>query len=123
MAQNGVLKTRDVHVVERKRRLSMIKKIIVSVSLIVLVMCGYVYASLYAEYSQCNSAVGKVLNVVNDELFTIAVCDDVKEFKEFSYCYNVEAGDTVLFDGSPDKCNVVGFTVARNEVQCGVLCQ
>jgi len=99
------------------------KFIVISIVLTLAVTCGYVYASLYAEYAPCNSTVGKVLKVVNDELFTISVCDDVKEFKEFSYCYNVEAGDTVFFDGNPDKCEVVGFTVARNEVQCGVLCQ
>ena len=99
------------------------KKMIACIILIVLVTCGYVYASLYAEYSSCNSTVGKVLKVVNDEIFTISVCDEVKEFREFSYCFNVQAGDTVFFDGNPDKCEIVGFTVVRNDVQCGVLCQ
>ena len=99
------------------------KIIMVSIFLMLTVTVGYVYAALYAEYDPCNSTVGKVLKVVNDEFFTISVCDEVREFKEFSYCYNVQAGDTVFFDGDPDKCDVVSFTVARNEVQCGVLCQ
>jgi len=67
----GVLKTRVGYDVERKRRISMRKKLIVSITLIVLALCGYVYASLYAEYAPCNSTVGKVLKVVNDEIFTI----------------------------------------------------
>jgi hypothetical protein len=99
------------------------KKIVISIILTVLLTCGYVYASLYAEYSSCDSMVGKVLRVVNDEVFTISVCEDVKVFREFSFCYNVEPGDTVIFDGKTDRCEVVGFTVVRNEVQCGVLCQ
>lgn len=120
----GPLKSGVLRVVENERRLSMRKKMmIVSIFLVLLVICGYGYATLYAEYSPCNNTIGKVLNVVNDEFFTISVCDEIKEFREFSYCFNVEAGDTVIFNGNPDKCEVVSFTVARNDVQCGVFCR
>ncbi len=87
-----------------------------------LVSPGNGDASLYAEAFSCNKFQGTVVDVVNDEEFTIAVCEETFKFREFSYCYNVESGDTVVFDWSPDNCDVVSFTVQRNGVQCGVLC-
>jgi hypothetical protein len=85
-------------------------------------MFADVDAALYAKSSQCYSNTGKVISVLDNELFTIEICDEIKVFKEFSYCYSVEEGDAVLFDGNPDKCDIVSFTVMSNGVQCGVIC-
>lgn len=100
----------------------MMRIILFSIVMIMILIGGHPYASMYAEFSLCTSTVGKVLEVVNDEVFTISVCDTVKSYEEFSYCYNVEEGDIVVFDGNPVKCDVIGFTVTRNDVRCGVIC-
>jgi len=100
----------------------MSKFLVTCMIITVFVTPGYLHASLYAESSHCNSNMGKVLDVVDDELFTISVCNEVKVFKELSYCYGVEEGDAVIFDGFADKCELVSFRVVRNGVQCGVLC-
>ena len=89
---------------------------------LILITSGIIHANFYADASACNEFMGKILDIVNNEEFTIEVCNDVKVFKEFSYCYDVEKGDTVIFDGNPGKCNFVGFTVIGNGIQCGVLC-
>ena len=99
----------------------MMKRIVITMSLLLLASVN-VYASIYAEADTCISSTGKVLEAVNDELFTVEFCGDVRVFKEFSYCYGVANGDIVLFDSSPVKCEMTGFTVIRNDVQCGVLC-
>lgn len=78
-------------------------------------------ASLYAQSSSGNM-LGTVLNVVNDEIFTIAVCNGEKVFKEFSYCFEVRKGDMVIFDWDPCNCTVVSFKVLNSDIQCGVFC-
>ena len=101
----------------------MLKHVISAFMLLLLLTGGHASASLYAEAQLCSSTTGEVLEVINDEIFKISVCKDIKVFKEFSYCYGVEKGDTVFFDSNPGACEVTGFTVMRNDVQCGVLCQ
>ncbi len=101
----------------------MLKQVISAFMLLLLLMGGHAYASLYAEAQLCSSTTGEVLEVTNDEIFKIAVCNQIKVFKEFSYCYGVEKGDRVSFDSNPGDCEMTGFTVMRNAVQCGVLCQ
>lgn len=96
--------------------------IIINIILIVLISTGNIIASLYVKSSRCDSNMGKIVEVVNDEIFTIAVCNDIKVFKEFSYCYGVAEGDEVVFDWFTHNCRFVGFTVLRNGVRCGVLC-
>jgi hypothetical protein len=83
---------------------------------------GMVNAALYAQSSSCNSSIGKVLTVTNDEIFSIVTCNEVGVFNELSYCYGVEEGDEVVFHWSPQNCELVSFTVLRNGVQCGVWC-
>jgi hypothetical protein len=78
-------------------------------------------ASLYAQSSSGNT-LGTVLNVVNDEIFTIAVCNGEKVYKEFSYCFEVRKGDMVIFDWDPCNCDVVSFKVLNSDIQCGVFC-
>ncbi len=90
--------------------------------ILLLINPGDLPATLYAESSPCNDITGEVLNIENDEMFRIAVCDEVMEFKEFSYCYGVQVGDAVIFESIPGNCEVVSFTVLRNNVQCGVIC-
>jgi hypothetical protein len=90
--------------------------------MVLLMSSGNTHASLYAEASSCNIFQGTVVDIVNDEEFTISVCEDTIKYKEFSYCYGVDIGDTVIFDWSPDNCDVLSFTVLKNGVQCGVLC-
>ena len=92
------------------------------IMLSLVVLSGDSSATLYAQSSPCNERVGKVLGVAGNESFEIEVCEKVSVYKEFSYCYGVKEGDAVLFDGMPDDCELVGFTVIRNGVQCGVLC-
>ena len=104
------------------RSKGVIRLSVIGIIMTMLVISGNLHASLYAESSLCNNNMGKVLDVVDDEVFTITVCDEVKVFKEFSYCYGVEEGDAVIFDGFTANCELVGFTVVRNGVQCGVLC-
>lgn len=100
----------------------MARKLRIGVALVMLLTSGYLHASLRAEDSPCSGIQGKVVEVVDNEVFTISVCEKVKVFEEFSYCYDVEAGDSVFFDGDPARCEVTGFTVMRNGVQCGVMC-
>ena len=100
-----------------------IKYTLAGILLIILMTSGIAYADLYAGTSSCNVFMGKVLDIVDNEVFTIAVCEDTKVFKEFSYCYEVEKGDSVIFDGDPGNCDFVSFTVIGNGIQCGVLCQ
>jgi hypothetical protein len=59
---------------------------------------------------------------MNDDLFTIKTCIDTRTYTEFTYCYGVEEGDKVVFDGSPQDCEFVGFTVLINRTQCAVWC-
>jgi len=103
----------------------MLKDIVGANILILLLLSGQVPASYHAEAEAqiCINRTGEVLEVVNNELFTIAVCNSIKVFKEFSYCYGVEKGDMVLFDSNPDDCVMTGFTVMKDNIQCGVLCQ
>jgi hypothetical protein len=91
--------------------------------MLLLLAAGYACASLYAEVQLCSSRTGEVLEVIDDEIFKISVCNKMKVFKEFSYCYGVAKGDLVMFDDNTGNCDMTGFTVLRNEVQCGVLCQ
>ena len=100
----------------------MARKLFTGVVVVMLLTSSYLYASLHAENSPCAGIQGKVIEVLDDEVFTISVCDHVKVFREFSYCYDVEAGDSVFFDGDPTRCDVTEFTVMRNGVQCGVIC-
>jgi len=100
----------------------MLKNTILHIGLFLILVTGNVYAKFYAEAQMCDSSTGEVQEVVNDELFKISVCNDIKVFKEFSYCYGVEKGDYVIFHSNPDNCEMIGFTVLRNDVQCGVLC-
>jgi hypothetical protein len=100
----------------------MARLFVISTVLLMLLTAGHLYASLHAEYSPCSGIQGKVIEVKDNEVFTISVCEKVKVFREFSYCYDVEAGDSVFFDGDPTRCEVTGFTVIRNGVQCGVMC-
>ena len=103
----------------------MLKQIVITIFLILLLLTGQVSASYHAEAEAqiCNNSAGEVLEKVNNEFFSISICDNIKVFKEFSYCYGVEKGDMVFFDSNPDDCVMNGFTVMRNDVQCGVLCQ
>ena len=103
----------------------MLKLIVGANILILLLLAGQASPSFHAKAEEqiCVDSTGKILEVVNNELFTISVCDSNKVFKEFSYCYGVEKGDMVIFDSNPDDCVMTGFTVMKNNVQCGVLCQ
>ncbi len=100
-----------------------IRCIFAGILFITLMISGAAQASLYASASTCNKFMGEILEVVDNEKFTISVCKDEKVFKEFSYCYEVEKGNTVIFDGDPDNCEFISFTVVGNGIQCGVLCQ
>lgn len=83
---------------------------------------GSVHARLYAETKRCNSTMGTVMNVVDNESFTLKICDDVKTFEAFSYCYEVNEGDTVIFEWDHHNCEILSFSVLGNGTQCGVLC-
>ena len=83
---------------------------------------GNMHAAFHEESSSCGNGMGTVLTVINHELFTIKKCNDTRTYTEFSYCYEVEEGDKVVFDGNPQDCEFVGFTVLNNGVQCGVWC-
>ncbi|MEN8264366.1 MAG: hypothetical protein ABFR82_12980 [Nitrospirota bacterium] len=91
-------------------------KYILAGILIILMTSGIVHANLYANASSCNKFMGEVLDIVDNEVFTIAVCEDVKVFKEFSYCYEVEKGDSVIFNGDPGNCDFISFTVIGNGI-------
>ena len=104
----------------KKRKIYIVSSIIVLS--VLYVTPGRIQATLYAQSSNCNSNIGTVLTVTNDELFTIANCNDVRVFSEFSYCYGVKKGDEVVFHWNPQSCDFVSFTVLRNGVQCGVWC-
>ncbi len=103
----------------------MLKRLVITNILVLFLLTGQGAASYHAEAEAqiCNNSTGEVMEKVNNELFTISVCDNMKVFKEFSYGYGVEKGDMVFFDSNPDDCVMNGFTVMRNDVQCGVLCQ
>ena len=81
-----------------------------------------VQARFHTEMNGCNIRVGMVLSVVNDELFTIKICDEVKIFEEFSYCFGVHDGDRVIFNWDPLNCKINSFSVLKKGTQCGVLC-
>jgi hypothetical protein len=83
---------------------------------------GNMHAAIHEGSSDCDNNIGTVLTVDNDELFTIKTCGGTRTYTEFSYCYEVEEGDTVVFDWDPQNCEFVGFTVLHNGVQCGVWC-
>jgi hypothetical protein len=83
---------------------------------------GNMHAAIHEGSSDCDNNIGTVLTVVNDELFTIKTCGGTRTYTEFSYCYEMEEGDTVVFDWDPQNCEFVGFTVLHNGVQCGVWC-
>lgn len=100
-----------------------IRCILAGILFITLMISGAAQASLYANATTCNKFMGEILEVVDNEKFTISVCEDEKVFKEFSYCYEVEKGNTVIFDGDPGNCEFISFTVVGNGIQCGVLCQ
>ena len=102
----------------------MISKYTFFILIVILSISGSSLAAYHAaaETQACLSYTGEVLNVVNDELFTISVCSSEKVLKEFSYCYGVQKGDQVIFHSNPENCETTGFTVLRNDVQCGVLC-
>jgi hypothetical protein len=104
----------------KKRRILIVRSI--AVLIILYLTPGNIHATLYAQSPNCNNKMGKVLTVINDELFTIVNCSDVGVFSEFSYCYGVKEGDEVVFHWNPQNCELVSFTVLRNGVQCGVWC-
>jgi hypothetical protein len=97
-------------------------KYMIFIILITFMTSGNVHARSHEEMNRCISRMGKVLNVVNNEFFTIAICDEVKIFKEFSYCWGVNEGDTVIFDWDHHNCEIISFSVLNNGTQCGVLC-
>ncbi len=103
----------------------MLKHLVGANALALILLIGQVPASYHenADPQICNNRTGIVMKVVNDELFTISVCNKMRVFKEFSYCYGIEIGDTVLFDNNIDDCVMISFTDLRNDVQCGLLCQ
>ena len=102
----------------------MISKFFLLTCMVFLPLTGSGHAAYHAaaETQTCVSHSGQVINVVNDEVFTISVCSSEKVFREFSYCYGVQKGDKVMFHSNPEQCEMTGFTVLRNDVQCGVLC-
>ena len=102
----------------------MISKFLLLIFIVILFITGSGHAAYHAaaEAQACLSNTGEVLHVVNDELFTISVCSSEKVFKEFSFCFGVQEGDTVMFHSNPENCEMTGFTVLRNDVQCGVHC-
>ena len=102
----------------------MISKFLLLIFIVFLSITGSSHAAYHAaaEAQACLSYSGKVINVINDELFAISVCSSEKVFKEFSYCFGVQEGDKVVFHSNPENCEMSGFTVLRNDVQCGVLC-
>jgi hypothetical protein len=97
-------------------------KYILVILLITFLTLGNVHARSHAEMNSCNSRMGKVQKVVNNEFFTIEICDEVNTFVELSYCYGIQEGDTVIFDGDHHNCEVISFSVLGNGTQCGVLC-
>jgi hypothetical protein len=107
---------------ESKKGEEMKAKYMTGILLITILISGNIHARLYVENDFCNSTMGKVLNVVNNEFFTIKICDEAKTFEEFSYCYGVKDGDTVIFETYRDNCDVVSFSVLGNGTQCGVRC-
>jgi hypothetical protein len=104
----------------KKRRISIVRSL--GVLGILYLTSGNMHAAIHEGSSDCDNNIGTVLTVVNDELFTIKTCGGTRTYTEFSYCYEVEEGDTVVFDWDPQNCEFVGFTVLHNGVQCGVWC-
>jgi hypothetical protein len=84
---------------------------------------GNIHASYHEEKNRCNSAMGMVLNVVNNEFFEISICDEVKTYTAFSFCWEVNEGDVVIFDSDYYNCKIISFSVLTSGEQCGVLCQ
>jgi hypothetical protein len=103
-------------------QIRMMGNYMIFILLITFMTSGNVHASTHEEKNRCNSKMGKVLKVVNNEFFTIAICDEVKTFTAFSYCWGVNEGDTVIFDWDHHGCEIVSFSVLNNGEQCGVLC-
>jgi hypothetical protein len=100
----------------------MMGKYIIFIILITLMTSGNVHARSHEEINRCISRMGNVLNVVNNEFFTIQICGNVKIFKALSYCWEVDEEDTVIFDWDHHNCEIISFSVLDKGTQCGVLC-
>lgn len=99
------------------------KKTLCALGLVLLLAVAAVNAATYyAASGQCNTFAGTVISAENNEIFTIDICGTSRTYREFSYCYGVEAGEKVIFDSDPLACETVSFTAFSNSVQCGVLC-
>jgi hypothetical protein len=98
------------------------KYVLTFICLVILLWPVHGHTYKHEEVLPCNPMNGTVMKIVNDEEFTISICDASKVFRALSYCYEVEEEDEVIFDSITKNCKILSITVIRNEVQCGVLC-
>jgi hypothetical protein len=103
-------------------QIRMMGNYMIFILLVTFITSGNVHTRTHEEMDLCTSRMGKVLKVVNNEFFTIEICDEVKTFAALSYCYGVDIGDTVIFDWDHHNCEIISFSVLKNGEQCGVLC-